>query len=60
MVLFMTNNEKKNKEISIVASYTVCGYASWTVTARNISRVQSVVTGHPKNSKAALVCTSIS
>jgi len=57
----MTNIENKNKEIrSIVASYAVCGNASWTVTAENISGVQSVVTGHPKNIKAALACTSIS
>jgi hypothetical protein len=61
MVLFMTNIVNKNKEIrSIVASYAVCGNASWTVTVGNINRVQSVVTGHPTNRKAALVCTSIS
>jgi len=61
MVLFMTNIENKNKEIrSIVASYAVCGNASWPVTAGNINRVESIVTGHPKNTKAALVCISIS
>ena len=58
MVLFMTNIENKNKEIrSVVASYAVCGNAAWTVTAGNVNRVQSVVTGHPTYSKAALVCT---
>jgi len=61
MALFMANIGNKNNEIrSIVANYAVCGNASWTVTAGNINRVQSVVTGHPTNRKPALVCTSIS
>jgi hypothetical protein len=47
MVYFMTNVENKNKGISSsVASYAVCGNSAWTVTAGNINRLQSVLTGY--------------